>query len=607
MKIRVRIIFWTVLLLVLPLRVEAGPVDASRAGEVARAFFRNDPKAAGRNAKLEFAEGYRTIATKSGASDPAFYVFNREGGGFVIVAGDDRCKPILGYSFDNNIGSFDRMPEGLRDWIAGFEAQVAAVRSGGVKPQEAETARNEWNSVQYATKAGADYKTAVHHNTALFDQGAPFNGFCPVIGGSSAVGCVPVAMGIIMEFFKYPAKGSGTLPSYTYEYGGYSGSVDGFALGHEYQWDKIKDSYSKGYTKEEADAVARLLFDIGVSAEAWYLPGLTDTNFWRLIPAVIKHFGYDPNVTHLKRWYFTDEQWMDMIKADLQDHPIIYAANAEDAGHAFVVDGYDSKDNLSINWGWGGSDNGYFALSAFAPNSSSKFYYEHTTVLGLVPDKGAGGQPDDYLTLVATRATDGTLYNGLSVNGIPERGSSFKMSAVWLANGGVAPIKGSYFFALVDSQGNLVEKVSREESFGEIAPLTYSNIWEKDCKISVYPMEGDKIVLFYRCDHWPSDVWKTPLYDLSAGIVAEIALKPDDTDLSKVTTLRYDISSQAFALKTKDRIVWTLKNSSQSVVAEGVSKDFQISLPSSGMPEGSYTLTLTRGKEKQVLTLKLGK
>ena len=50
-------------------------------------------------------------------SNTPFYVFNAEGNaGFVIVSGDDRTKPILGYSVS---GSFkeDALPENVEWWL----------------------------------------------------------------------------------------------------------------------------------------------------------------------------------------------------------------------------------------------------------------------------------------------------------------------------------------------------------------------------------------------------------------------------------------------------------------------------------------------------------
>ena len=36
--------------------------------------------------------------TAADTQDPAFYVIGRDGGGFVIIAGDDRVSPVLAFS-----------------------------------------------------------------------------------------------------------------------------------------------------------------------------------------------------------------------------------------------------------------------------------------------------------------------------------------------------------------------------------------------------------------------------------------------------------------------------------------------------------------------------
>jgi len=89
-----------ILLSVLPLRADS--VDARRAAEVARAFFQNDRNVALRMAPLQPVERAAAPLTKAGEELPPFHIFNRAGGGFVIVAADDACNPILGYSFTHS-------------------------------------------------------------------------------------------------------------------------------------------------------------------------------------------------------------------------------------------------------------------------------------------------------------------------------------------------------------------------------------------------------------------------------------------------------------------------------------------------------------------------
>ena len=388
----------TILVLLISLPAFAGPVDAAAASETARAFFRNDPSPALRMAEISQVRLYAAPLVKAAEAEPAFYIFNREGGGFVIVSGDDACKPILAYSYENSFGSAGDMPDGLRDWLADFEAQVAQVRAEGVNPAPSRTA---------ADMTG--YKTEILHKTPAWHQGEPFNRLCPKDNGKETwAGCVPLAMCLVMNFFGHPAHGTGTLPSYDYSYYGMAYHVDSIKLGHPYEWDKFSNvNFNRKYTEEQANAVAILVRDVGAAGKSGYTVEGTESDFERIVPAVIEHFGYDPNVTQLSREFFSDEEWMDLIKADLQDHPLIYAASSDDSGHAFVVDGYDKKNYLHVNWGWGPYYIGYYALSAFTPSADENFKYGHTTVLGLVPDKGQGGSPEDFLFLSSGGGSDG--------------------------------------------------------------------------------------------------------------------------------------------------------------------------------------------------------
>lgn len=76
----------------------------------------------------------RTAITAS-PSD-AYYVFNNDAGGFVIIAGDDAVTPVLGYT---STGSFDaeNLPDGLKDLLKSYERQIAALGDNYVANQTA--------------------------------------------------------------------------------------------------------------------------------------------------------------------------------------------------------------------------------------------------------------------------------------------------------------------------------------------------------------------------------------------------------------------------------------------------------------------------------------
>ena len=586
----------TILALLLVLPVFAEPVDVTSASETARSFFRNDPVPARRLAAIRQVRLYDAPLARAAEAEPAFYVFNREGGGFVIVAGDDACKPILAYSYENSFGNPGDMPDGLRDWLADYEAQVAQLRAEGAKPAPA----------RYGADMAA-YKTEVLHKTPYWHQGSPFNRLCPKDNGKDTwVGCVPLAMGLVMNFFGHPDHGTGTLPSYDYSYYGMAHHVDGVELGYPYEWDKFRNvDFNKKYTEEQADAVALFLRDVSIAGKAGFTVDGTDSDFERIVPAVIEHFGYDPNVRHLSRSYFTDDEWMDLLKGDLQEHPLIYAAGTEDGGHAFVVDGYNNKNYLHINWGWGPDYIGYYALSAFIPSPGENYKYGHTTVLGLVPDKGQGGSPEEYLYLCSAQGSDGRYYRGLSSSGSLERGKTFSVNIAWYFNGGITEFNGKIALALVDGEDNILEFISEVSDIEQLEPRGGRGVFGISCKFNSYPCGTDKVKVVYRSDKWPEGVWKLPLVDREGGVVSELSVPADPTTLAQASALSFSKADGKINMKTKDRVDWVLKDSGGKTVGQGKSDEFSFMISTSSLPSGSYELTLTRGEEKQVISLKL--
>lgn len=65
-----------------------------------------------------------------------FYVFGTEkNDGFVIVSGDDRVVPILGYS-DTNGFSADDMPPNLQWWLGEYAKQIQFAIDNDIKPTD---------------------------------------------------------------------------------------------------------------------------------------------------------------------------------------------------------------------------------------------------------------------------------------------------------------------------------------------------------------------------------------------------------------------------------------------------------------------------------------
>ena len=110
-------------------------------------------------------------ATGHNFTQPAYYVFDVTGGGFVVVSGDDLTVPVLGYS-DKGTFCEDDMPEGLRWLLQTYAEQIGLVR----EMSEKITIRQRQEARQPVM--------AVRHNieplmNTLWNQGHPYT--CSVL------------------------------------------------------------------------------------------------------------------------------------------------------------------------------------------------------------------------------------------------------------------------------------------------------------------------------------------------------------------------------------------------------------------------------------------
>ena len=93
------------------------------------------------------------------------YVFNVDGGGYVVAGGDARVLPVLGYG-DNGALSYDAIPENMKSWLEGYARQIAFAA--------------EHNFVYSANSQVTDHQPIEPMVTSKWGQGNPYNRLCPV-------------------------------------------------------------------------------------------------------------------------------------------------------------------------------------------------------------------------------------------------------------------------------------------------------------------------------------------------------------------------------------------------------------------------------------------
>lgn len=317
-----------------------------------------------------------------------YFVFNvGQDAGFVIVAGDDRVRPVLGYS-DSGAFYADSLPENMANWLAGYQKEINWAEQAGIRASA--KAEAEWLACLESTSVALLSGNGVLLNTAQWGQDEPFNGMTPLISGQHAVtGCVATAQAIIMRYHGYPVQAVGGVTSY-----------DGYAVSYgQYDWGDMPADYSGGYTQQQADAVAELMWHCGANVGMSYGAGASGASDKLAALSFRDIFGYAASC-YMKKSYYSWEEWKAMIRSDLDAGcPIMYSGQSNTGGHSFVCDGYTADDTYHFNWGWNGYMNGYFILSTLdAMGDGDGYCQDQSMTVHIRPD--ASGEKYVYRPIV---------------------------------------------------------------------------------------------------------------------------------------------------------------------------------------------------------------
>ena len=383
-------------------------------------------------------------------NEPAVYVFNGQEG-FVLVSANDDTRAVLGYSDNGRFDATD-IPENMQFWLqmyadelARYEANKPVLKAGQVALTRSKRA------------AATTYPTIVPIlGNVEWGQGTPYNNLCPTVGGERSVtGCVATAISQIMYVHKYPTKGTGSK-TYTSESNNLKLSVNFGAT--TYDWNNMLPYYYNNYNSTQANAVATLMYHVGVAADMDYDPDGSGAASSVALANLGTYFDYDKGIQTLPKDYMKEEDILNAIVADLEiGHPVyVSGATKNQEGHAFVCDGMQSDGYLHINWGWDGMSNGYFALSALDPeqqgtggSASDMAFTEGVEVFtGIQPDKGGAATP-----LVTVKNLTMTSDTEIS------RNAKVAVSLDEFTSSGMATAAGMLSYYVYDISDNLVATV----------------------------------------------------------------------------------------------------------------------------------------------------
>lgn len=431
---KIKSLFALLFAVTISLNIQAEPISPEAAAEIAASFVNNQPALRKAHKAPQTAASMRLAHTrKKAASDEnAFYVFNRaDKAGFIIVSADDRtAEDILGYSDGGADFNEATINPSLRFWLDRYAEEISAIDQdpqAAIHPRKAK----QISAVLPLLKNAAGQEITWY-------QEAPYYNYCPIDqrdNTRSLTGCVATATSQIMYKWRYPAQGTGSH-SYTWydckddncdQY--WTKTVTSNFDTVYFDWDNMLPAYEgKSATTAQKKAVASLMYNVGVAANMKYGGDANGgSGAWTddMGKGLVNYFGYtvdkfitmysqsdyfdsDPIPTEFTcEFSVTRDQFTSYFNADLEaGRPILMGGeDTNGGGHEFVCDGRDNNNKFHINWGWEGSGNGYFAITALKPTGSSyNFSNNLDALIGLRP---VAQGPDVNVTWMA----DGQLFD----------------------------------------------------------------------------------------------------------------------------------------------------------------------------------------------------
>lgn len=372
----------------------AGNIDTNAARAAAQNFLNS--KSAGMLKATSSDAIKLAYSQPSSVSGNAYYVFNIDGGGWVVIAGDDRANQVLAYGTEGSL-DMNNLPENMKGYMDRYQRQIEAVQKHNL-PIKAAKAPKRVQAVAPLLK------------NINWAQQSPFNYQCPTYNGERAsVGCAGLAMAQIVNYWKYPTEMpalGGYQNSYNYQYIGNlpARTMDYSLIRDQYTtWtDAGSLAWVDGVTDEEKQEVAWLCRYCSQACLMNFSPDGSGSNVLKQKNAFLT-VGYstDAKLLGIEAWPsretwntsdYSDDEWTAIMNQELvAGRPLPYSCEDWSDGHAFVVDGVDADGLYHVVWGWYGRGDGWFQHRAFdvtVQNQSMHFNDALFMVIDLYPYEG---------------------------------------------------------------------------------------------------------------------------------------------------------------------------------------------------------------------------
>ena len=386
------------------------------------------------------------------AARGALYVARLSPSGYVVLSGDSAAEPVVAFSPHDYAEPEGDSPFAALLAAAGTNAtaaaasaavaeavpsarllKAAAASASGSDRRAAKWQRLLATSSPLAALSSATPKTALAAYTdssslsvtvdpfltTQWSQWQPYNDFVPINRAASAAtsyrqrypcGCVATAYAQILNYWQWPTRMNATFSCdhkiYDYDNDTKKNTLRDtpfsvrFDAHEPFDWTQMRDTYPagskytgwnlRGKTAESVRfPVARLVMMSAVMAKMYYAGGGSGAN---IQPAVNANPWY-AQTNALVRTSLGDEAFFGLVRDDLaRGVPVGVTV----PGHQVVAHGWasgtDGTRYVYLNYGWAGSNDGYFNISETDTETTEKGYID-SALVGHVPLKTAQLEP----------------------------------------------------------------------------------------------------------------------------------------------------------------------------------------------------------------------
>jgi hypothetical protein len=363
--------------LFIPFTVYAGLVE----NPIARLVALNKIKSLNHDHTYCLANSEKIVYSEQGSI--LCYIFELNPIGYIVVSGETYLPPIIAYSFTDNyyseelgnnpliellrtdiinrLQNLDKIPKSIlqrrnNEWELLLTDNFEKTDDTGFQqwPPEGTTSTGGWMETNWT-------------------QNAPYNNFCPmdpVTNQRSVAGCPAVAMAMIVNYYETinDTYFTDVQDDYYHSYDGRNYWIDDDYEEIDFPSFPILnahlDTLTSCYLNQsplKANEKAALTFACGVAATQVYTSSISGTfGVNQAFDAYIR-FGFDEAILLDEN----DTSLYTHLSQNMMDARPVHLAVVDPSGtmgHNVVIDGYNTDDYYHLNFGWGGSYNGWYLL-----------------------------------------------------------------------------------------------------------------------------------------------------------------------------------------------------------------------------------------------------